>query len=197
MNIQVTGKQVAVSEALKRHAERRLASGAEKYFGDALEAHVVFSKEAHAFRVDCQVHVGHGILAHSHALGSELSEALDAACDRLEKRLRRYKRRLRDHGQKRHERQMAAIRASAYVLEPEPEAVDETPEREEPSGLPELVVDESLSEILALSVAEAVMRLDLGEQPVLMFRNESHGRINLVYRRTDGRIGWIDPAGGN
>lgn len=192
MNIHVTGKQLPVSQALREHAERRLASGAEKYFSDAIEAHVVFSPEGQRVRADCAVHVGHGIDAHAHAVADEAQASLELACEKLEKRLRRFKRRLRDHRQRQRERQEAAFAAPAYVLRSEPE-----PAADLESGEPELthpdIVEEGTADILVLSLAEAVMRVELSDQPVL-FRSERHGGINLVYRRPDGRIGWVDPS---
>ena len=196
MNVHITGKQIPVSEALKQHAERRLASGAEKYFSDAVDAHVVFSRQAQRYRTDCSVHVGNGIRAHAHGEGDEPASSLEAACEKLEKRLRRYKRRLRDHRQKQHERQLRGLAAPSYVLAAEPEdaagQMDEP--APEPTGLSPDIVDEGSVEIHELAVGEAVMWLDLQEQPVLLFRNERHGGINLVYRRPDGRIGWVDPG---
>ena len=141
-----------------------------------------------AFRCDCSVHVGHGIHAQSHAEADALWASFDAAEDRLEKRLRRYKRRLRSHHGRPKNRSNAEEFAQSYVLAPEAES------EEEPAGFQPVVVAESTTNIHMLTVGEAVMRMDLADLPLLMFRNSAHGQLNVIYRRPDGHIGWIDPA---
>tara|TARA_R110002167_G_scaffold23336_1_gene82834 strand:- start:384 stop:968 length:585 start_codon:yes stop_codon:yes gene_type:complete len=184
MKIQITGKQMDVGSALQTHVEDRLQSGIAKYFANPIEASVVFSHEGSGYRVDCTVHVGSGVDAQSHASGNEIYAAFDSAAERLDKRLRRYKRRLRDHHGK--ERPPAdALRAQTYVLAPEPE--EEAQEEFQP-----VIIAESTSDIHTRTVGEAVMQMDLTEAPVLMFRNSGNGHLNVVYRRTDGHVGWID-----
>jgi len=200
MKVQITGKQVAISEAVKQHVERRLKAGMDKYFGHAIEAHVVFSREANHYRTDCSIHVGHGIQAFGHANADELKDCLDAALDRLEKRLRRYKRRLRDHHDRRSARAAEVLSGQSYVLEAEdePEAEPEAEQVAAQAAVPPVIVDESPTEIHLLDLAEAVMRLELADLPILFFRNQASGQFNVVYRRADGRIGWITPeTGGN
>jgi len=187
MQILITGKQIDVGDALRRHVEDRLGNGIAKYFANPIDCHVVFSREGHGFRVDCAVHVGHGINVQSQADADDIYAGFDVAADRAEKRLRRYKRRLRRH----HERGRAAeeaVFAQSYVLAAEqPEREDEVAEEFQP-----VIVAESTSTLHARSVGEAVMALDLGEPPVVLFRNAGNGRLNAVYRRADGHIGWID-----
>jgi len=191
MHITITGKQIDVGDALRRHAEAALADIAEKYFGNALEAHVVFSREAHLIQCDVQVHVGRGILVRSESHGNEAYAAFDVAADRIDKRLRRYKRRLRDHRAHEKERERAEPTGRTYVLQPGDDEAAAPPEDESPQPL---VIAEMETPIPQLSVSEAVMRLDLADLPALMFTNSARGTLNVIYRRRDGNIGWIDPG---
>lgn len=191
MKLQITGKQVAVSEAVRQHVERRLKAGTDKYFGEAIEAHVVFSREADHYRADCSIHVGHGIQAFGHPNADELKDCLDAALDRMEKRLRRYKRRLRDHHDRKSARVSEVQAGQSYVIEAEDEP--EVEPSVTTTVAPPTIVDETPTEIHSLEMAEAVMRLELADLPILFFRNQGSGRFNVVYRRGDGRIGWIAP----
>lgn len=188
MKIQVSGKQTDLSESLRQHVERRLRAGVEKYFGDGIEASVVFSREARHHRADCAVHIGHGIQVQSHAETDDITTCFDTAADRLEKQLRRYKRRLRNHHSRQRKKPDDGQEAQTYVLAPESEEADE-PETFQP-----VTVAESTTRIHTLTVGEAVMRMDLADLPVMMFRNSGNGRLNVVYRRNDGHIGWIDPS---
>jgi ribosomal subunit interface protein len=191
MHITITGKQIDVGDALRRHAEAVLNDIAEKYFGNALEAHVVFSREAHLIQCDVQVHVGRGILVRSESHGSEAYAALDAAAERVDKRLRRYKRRLRNHHAHDKERERAEPAGRTYVLQPGDDEAEPPAEGEPPQSM---VIAEMETPIPQLSVSEAVMRLDLADLPALMFTNSARGTLNVIYRRRDGNIGWIDPG---
>ena len=199
MQLSVTGKQTEIGEALRRHIEGSLGSILVKYFKTAIEAHVIVSKEAHLSRAEISIHIGRGIVVNARAAASDAYLAFDAAADRLAKQLRRYKRRLRDHHVKGREPAGASERATDYVLAPieEDEAVPEEAEGEDAAagdvnGAPAVIAEMS-TELPSLTVGEAAMRMDLAEAPVLLFRNRSHGELNIVYRRTDGNIGWIDP----
>jgi ribosomal subunit interface protein len=188
MQLTVTGKQVDTGDAVRRYVEASLSTILEKYFKTAIEAHAVFSKEAHLSRAEVSIHIGRGIVVNAGASASEPYAAFDMAAERIGKRLRRYKRRLRDHHAKAREPADASERAMAYVLAP----VIEEAEEEGIGGGPAVIAEMS-TELPSLTVGEAVMRMDLAEAPVLLFRNRSHGELNLVYRRADGNIGWIDP----
>jgi ribosomal subunit interface protein len=199
MQLSVTGKQTEIGEALRRHIEGSLGSILDKYFKTAIEAHVIVSKEAHLSRAEISIHIGRGIVVNARAASSDAYLAFDAAAERLAKQLRRYKRRLRDHHAKGREPAAAGERAMDYVLAPieedgaEPEeAGGEEAEVGEANGAPAVIAEMS-TELPSLTVGEAAMRMDLAEAPVLLFRNRSHGELNLVYRRSDGNIGWIDP----
>ena len=195
MQLTVTGKQTEIGEALRRHVEASLGAILGKYFKTAIEAHAVLSKEAHLSRAEISIHIGRGIVVNAHAAASEAYTAFDAAAERLAKQLRRYKRRLRDHHAKGREPAAVNERAMDYVLAPvedEEEADGGQPETDGANGGP-AVIAEMRTDLPNLTVGEAAMRMDLAEAPVLLFRNRSHGELNLVYRRADGNIGWIDP----
>ncbi len=198
MQISVTGKQVDVGDALRRHVETTLESLLGKYFRTAIEAHAVFAREAHLICADLSLHVGRGMVVNSSAAAADHYVAFDAAGERLAKQLRRYKRRLRDyHGKARPAAERPEM-ARAFVLAPIDEEADEDagPGAAAGDGAAPVVIAEMSTELPQLTVGEAVMRMDLADAPVLLFRNRSHGELNVVYRRGDGNIGWIDPANG-
>jgi ribosomal subunit interface protein len=190
MQLTVKGKQLDVGDALRTHVADSLNAVVGKYFNKPIEANVVLTKDAHLYKADIQVHVGRGIVLQSASDATEPYPAFDTACDKLAKRLRRYKSRLRDH----HTENGAAevIPARYQILEAEAEDhQDEVPVDAAPQPM---VVAEMETSIATLSVSEAVMRLELAQAPALMFHNGAHGRLNMVYRRADGNIGWVDPA---
>src|SRR5262249_20818760 len=157
----------------------------------AIESHVVFAREAHLTNAEISVHIGRGIIVNAGAAASEPYAAFDAAAERVAKQLRRYKRRLRDHHAGAREQVETAELATAYVLAPIDEESEEGEEADPAAG--PAVVAEMSTELPSLTVGEAAMRMDLADAPVLLFRNRSHGELNLVYRRPDGNIGWVDP----
>jgi ribosomal subunit interface protein len=195
MQFTVTGKQMDVGDSLRRHIEANVTASVGKYFGSGIEAHAVMHREAHLFYCDLSVHLGRGILMQAQEKDADPYQAADRAAERIAKRMRRYKRRLNDHHIKTSERKTAAIESANYaVLAAEPEdAVDDVDGVDPHAGRP-VVVAEMTTEIPTLTVGEAVMRMDLAERPAIMFRNSAHGGFNVVYRRTDGNIGWIDPG---
>ncbi len=187
MQLTVKGKQLDVGEALRAHVTANLSTVTAKYFPRPIEATVVFSREKHRFRADVSVHAGRNVLLQSIGEADDPYRAFDGASAHMAKRLRRYKRRLVDDHHKPGAAAAPPEPARAYVLAV-PEGEDEAPA--EP-----VVIAEIATEIDSLTVGEAVMRLDLGELPALMFRNRAHGGLNLVYRRGDGNVGWVDPQG--
>jgi ribosomal subunit interface protein len=192
MQLTITGKQIDTGAALRQHVEAGLGAILERYFGTAIEAHVVIAREAHLTRCDLLVHVGRGIEVNAGAAAAEPYAAFDAAAERVAKQLRRYKRWLRGHHGKAKE---PLEQATDYVLAPvadEPEEAEALSPPEGDDGGP-AVIAEMRTDLPHLTVGEAAMRLDLAGAPVLLFRNRSHGELNLVYRRSDGHIGWIDP----
>lgn len=188
MHVTVTGKQIDVGDALRHHAEAVLEDIADKYFGNAIEAHVVFSREAHLIRADVQVHIGRGILVRSEGEAGDAYAAFDGAAERIGKRLRRYKRRLRDHHAHDKARALAEPAGRSVALQsPGDDAANPDDDEAQP-----IVIAEMDTPIPDLSVSEAVMRLDLADLPALLFFNSARGTLNVVYRRRDGNVGWID-----
>ena len=185
VQLTVTGKHIDTSPGLRQHVEARLDVILGKYFKTAIEAHVVFSKEAHLSRAEVSIHIGRGISVNASAVSLEIYAAFDAAAERVAKQMRRYKRRLHNHHAQVREVFEGGERAKDYILAP----LDEEAEGEEGPA----VIAEMSTDLPSLTVSEAVMRMDLANAQVLLFRNSSHGELNLVYRRSDGNIGWIDP----
>jgi ribosomal subunit interface protein len=199
MQVTVKGKQLDVGDALRTHVKDQLATLVGKYFGNPMEATVILSKDAHLYKADIQVHVGRGILLQSYAQANEPYPAFDEAADKVAKRLRRYKRRLKDHHERQTLAQLPVTSARKYILEADGADLEDFEEPAESAtevnGHQPMVVAEMETAIEMLTVSEAVMRMDLAELPALMFRNRAHGGLNMIYRRPDGNIGWVDPAG--
>jgi len=193
MQLTVTGKQLGVGEALRSHVEVSLGALLGKYFGSAIEAHAVFAREAHLIRADVSVHIGRGIMVKSGASATDYYPAFDAAAERLAKQLRRYKRRLRDHHARLRNQAEELETARTFVIAPVEEAFDADDATDGQATAPTVIAEMS-ADLPRLTVGEAVMRMDLADAPVLLFRNRAHGELNLVYRRSDGNIGWIDLA---
>lgn len=186
MKFTIEGKQIDVGDALRTHVEEQLLEKAEKYFADPMEATVVFSRDAHLYRCVISIRVGHNVKMDAHGEASEPYPAFDITADKVAKRLRRYKRRLKDH----HLHSGKAVEPAAYAV------FDVAGESAEDEGAEQpLVVADMQSQVETLAVSDAVMRLELGDLPALMFRNPAHGGLNMIYRRRDGNVGWVDPAG--
>ena len=179
MQLTLTGKQIDVGDSLRRHIEGSLSSILGKYFGSAIEAHVVVSREAHLSRAEISVRIGREIVVNAHAAALELYAAFDAGAERVAKQLRRYKRRLRDHHGKARDAAADGELAMAYVLAPVAEDDDQdlaAADGENPeAGDAPAVIAEMSTELPHLTVGEAAMRMDLADLPVLLFRNRSHG----------------------
>jgi ribosomal subunit interface protein len=186
MDVKVNGKNMEVGEAFRRHATSHLTAQVEKYFSRAIDANVTLSRHGgHGFRVDISVHPGRGLLVQGSAETEDAYAAFDAALEKIAKQLRRYKRRLVNHHKKRSD--VVVVPAQQYVIAPD------TAEEVSAEESPPVIIAEIPAEIATLTVSEAVMGLDLADAPALMFRNRANGTFNVVYRRPDGNIGWIDP----
>lgn len=188
MALQVTGKNLDIGEALRTYLEERVETTLDKYAGQSTSGHIRIEKANKAFLTGCTIQLNSGLSLEAHGEAGDAYASADQALERLEKRLRRYKRRLK----KRHgptERKPAEIEAPYYVIQQTEDEADES-EDENP-----VVVAETQTVIREFSVSDAVMQLDLADRPLLVFRNAGNGRINVVYRRNDGNIGWIDPGG--
>jgi ribosomal subunit interface protein len=193
MQVQVTGKHVDVGEALRSRVSDELSTSIGKYFDrDGGGADVVVSREGHSFRVDCAVTLASGQQLATHGLGGDAHVAFDVASAKMEKRIRRYKNRLKDH----HPQAMArqAETAAYYVLQaPDDDEGDDTFDADAASFPEPMVIAETETPIGVMTVSMAVMELDLTESQTIVFRNAAHGGLSVVYRRPDGNIGWIDP----
>ena len=186
MDIRVSGHQIDTGEALQRQVDERLNAIADKYFSRAISAQVTFGKGPydHSFTCDIVAFVPQGVVLKGSAGAAVAPLAFEQAADRIEKQLRRYKRRLKDrHAQAAHAE--AELDAGYTVFAPPPES-------EEPADNPP-VVAETRVDIPAASVSDAVMLLDLRNTNALMFKNSATGAFNMVYRRHDGTIGWVEP----
>lgn len=186
MQIQVSGKQIDIGEALRGHVAASLDAIVSKYFGDSVDGSVTFSRDGFAYRADCQVHLRSGMTLKAQGKAADIYASFDMAAERLATRLGRYKARLRSHHQR--AERAPEFPAQSFVIAGEKE------EGEEPRSLEPLIVAEAPSVVRTLSVGEAVMQLNLSGDPVLLFRNAASLGLNVVYKRSDGNIGWIDPS---
>ena len=202
MQIQVSGKHVDVGDALGSRISQELEDGIGKYFERGGEnAEVVVSRDGHQFKVDCWVRLASGQTLVTHGLGGDAHAAFSESLIMLEKRVRRYNRRVTDHhggprGYSPELEETAAREVASLTVFRDPDSVEdeEFGEAGAPGDAPAaMVIAESQSEIRTLTVGRAVLELDLTGYPVMMFRNAGHGGISVVYRRPDGNIGWIDP----
>lgn len=187
MQYQITGKQIDIGEALQIHVKDGIDEVVSKYYsGRPTDANVVFSKSGHEHVCEVIIHLSTGMTAQAKGHDHEIYAAFEKCADKMEKQLRRYKRRLKDHHR---ERPVEHSEASSYIL-----ASSDYTEETEPDTLQPMIIAEVETKIPSLSVGEAVMQMELASAPVLVFRNEKNGSgVNIVYRRDDGNIGWIDP----
>jgi ribosomal subunit interface protein len=196
MPFRVSGKNIDVGEALRARINRRIAEATAKYFDGGFSGHVTIGKEGFGFRTECVIHLDSGIVLEADALAADAYASADQAAMHLEKRLRRYKRRLKNRQSVRADSEVLdqqasdrrAIDASSYVI-----AAPAQDGEEEVTEWNPVIIAETTTALKRLSVSDAVMELDMTGVPVIVFRHAGHGRVNLVYRRADGHIGWIDP----
>jgi ribosomal subunit interface protein len=194
MHITVAGKQVDTGEALQTHVREGLGTIARKYFDHALEANVTFRRDGkgHAFVCDINLKAGRDLFMRGEGEGPDAHRAFEEAAEHLAKRLRRYRRRVNEHARSAAPDRDTAPAGRETVIRPE----EEEAEAPAPNGTDHgAIVAEHPAEISLLTVGEAVMRMDLAHVPVLMFRNKATRALNVVYRRADGNVGWIDPDG--
>lgn len=187
MRYQISGKQIDIGEALQTHVRTEMDAILSKYAGRPTEAYIVFSKSGHEHVCEAVVHLSTGLTAQATGKASEIYAAFDSAGEKMDKQLRRYKRRLKDHHAGRSQ-PVELSDAGSYILA----AHDETEEVAETAGSP-MIIAEMETKIPSLTVGEAVMQMEIANAPLLVFRNEKHSGVNVVYRRDDGNIGWIDP----
>lgn len=193
MPFRVSGKNLDIGEALRERVSARIVDALSKYFDGGYSGHVTVEKEGFGFRTECAIHLDSGITLHTEANAADAYASADQAALRIERRLRRYKRRLKD----RHSaRTNGAATADGVPVDAASYAVIEAPSHDSDEEVTEfnpVIIAESTTALKQLSVSDAVMELDMTGAPVVVFRHASHGRVNLVYRRRDGNVGWVDP----
>ena len=187
MRYQISGKQIDIGDALQVYVKDALGAVVQKYAERPTDANVIFSRSGHEYVCEATVHLSTGLTASAKASASEIHASFDQCADKMEKQLRRYKRRLKDHHIKRSQ-PVEHFAGSSYIL-----AGSEGGDEQEPESLQPIIVAEMEAKIPSLSVGEAVMQMEIAGAPVLVFRNEGHDGVNVVYRRDDGNVGWIDP----
>jgi ribosomal subunit interface protein len=171
---------------LRSYVQERVVQTVEKFMGRAPSGHVRIEKEHGEFRTNCTIHLWQGMSLEAHGVAPEAYQSADLACERIEKRVRRYKRRLKRHGGEIPRKQTLA---ASYVIQASEE---EHGDRDEDNPI---IIAEAETAVHEMAVKDAVMQMDISDRPFVVFRNTSDGEINVVYRRDDGNIGWIDPAG--
>ncbi|MFQ5438515.1 MAG: ribosome hibernation-promoting factor, HPF/YfiA family [Paracoccaceae bacterium] len=188
MRYQISGKQIDVGNALREHVETSLGEAVGKYAHRPTVANVIFSRDATEFVCECTLHLSTGLTSQAKAHAFDIYEAFEKCREKIEKQMRRYKRRLKDHYKAR-ETPIESRSASTYILAGSNDDSDDP----EPDSLQPVIVAETETKISSLSVGEAVMQMELNGTPLLVFKNERNNGLNVVYRREDGNIGWIDP----
>lgn len=187
MSVRVSGKHMEIGDAFRQRIEDQIAEAVTKYFDGGYSSQVIVEKSGSRFTADCRVHLDTGTTLQANGEANDPLASFQAAAERIEKRLRRYKRKLRDHHAGNGHDAFAEV---AYtVMDSVPEEAEELPEDYAPT-----VVAESTKKLRTMSVASAVMALDMTDEPVLLFRSAGSEQLNIVYRRNDGNIGWIDAA---
>lgn len=188
MTIRVSGKSISVGEALRDRVSARTDEVLRKYFDGNYSGHLTLSKDGFGFRTDCALHLDSGVTLEADSTAADAYVSADQALLQIEKRLRRYKSRLKDRSARKAAAARAELDIASYVIEaPTSDSDDEI------DGYSPVIIAESTTALRALSVSEAVMELDLTGAPLIVFRHGSTGRVNVIYRRADGNVGWVDP----
>jgi len=188
MRYQISGKQIDIGEALQIHVKTELGEAVNKYAERPTDANIIFSKSGHEFVCETTVHLSTGLTASAKAHATDIYSSFDSCAAKMEKQLRRYKRRLKDHHRARPQ-PVELFGASSYVIASESDS-----DAQEPESLQPMIIAEMQTKIANLSVGEAVMQMEISGSPVVVFRKEGKEGVNVVYRREDGNIGWIDPS---
>jgi ribosomal subunit interface protein len=185
MTLRVSGKNLDIGEALRGHVQDRVGEIVPRYVDGGFSGHVTIQRDGTGFRTDCFIHLATGLTLQSESLAHDPHASADLAVERLARRLKRHKQRIKDyHGPP---AEPAGAAATAYVIE-----ASDLDEDGLPDGFTPVIIAESTARMKPLSVSQAVIELDLTGAPVVVFRHAGHGRVNVVYRRPDGHIGWID-----
>jgi ribosomal subunit interface protein len=190
MTLRISGKSISVGEALRDRVNERTDEVLRKYFDGNYSGHITLSKDGFGFRTDCALHLDSGITLEADSNAPDAYASADQALLMIERRLRRYKSRLKDRSARKAAAEAAAfagLDASSYVIEAPGEG------EEEVTGYNPVIIAEATTALKRLSVSEAVMELDLTGAACLVFQHGSSGRVNIIYRRADGNVGWVDP----
>ena len=194
MTLRISGKSISVGEALRDRVSERTDEVLRKYFDGNYSGHMTLSKDGFGFRTDCSLHLDSGVTLEAESNATDAYASADAALLMIEKRLRRYKSRLKDRSARKAHAAAAALSELDGVALDAPSYVIEAPaEVDEVSGYSPVIIAEATTSLKRLSVSEAVMELDLTGAACLVFQHGSSGRVNIIYRRSDGNLGWVDP----
>jgi ribosomal subunit interface protein len=191
MTFRVSGKNLDIGDALRDRISDRIAETVGKYFDGGYSGHLTLARDGFGFRTECAIHLDSKITLHADGMAPDAYASADQAASRIEKRLRRYHRRLKDHRLERNDTRVAnwaAIDAASYII-----AAPEQEDEADIDAFTPVIIAESTTTLKQLSVSDAVTELDLTGAPVLVFRHAAHGGVSIVYRRADGHFGWIDP----
>lgn len=192
MTLRISGKQMEIGDAFRERIDDRIQLAVDKYFDGGFSGHVTVEKTGSRFTADCLVRLDTGVTLQATGQAQEPQSAFDAAADRIEKRLRRYKRRLKSHDTG--PDPMAGFDANAETMDYRVMAPVADEDSEVPEDYAPAIVAETTMSLRTMSVASAVIELDMKDSPVFVFRNAGSSNVNIVYRRADGNIGWIDPS---
>jgi len=188
MAFRVSGKNLDIGEALRGRISARVAEALVKYFDGGYSGHVTVGKDGFGFRTECAIHLDSGVTLHTDGMAADAYASADQAALRVEKRLRRYKRRLKGRSAPGANGGAAEADAQSYII-----AAPDHESDEEITEFNPVIIQESTTTLERLSVSDAVMELDMTGAPTIVFRHAVSGRVNMVYRRRDGNIGWVDP----
>jgi ribosomal subunit interface protein len=187
MALRISGKNLDLGEALRERIAGRVGEAAGRYLDGRISGHVTVEKEAHGFRTVAALHLPTGTTLQAEAFAADAYAACDLGAERIEKRLRRYSRRLKDRAG--HHTQPAGIDMPSYVIETPTDAAHEAGD----GAFEPVIIAEQTASLRRMTVADAVMELDVTGASALVFHHAVHGRVNVVYRRADGHVGWVDP----
>ncbi|MBB5053406.1 ribosomal subunit interface protein [Afipia massiliensis] len=195
MTLRVSGKSISVGEALRDRVSERTDEVLRKYFDGNYSGHITLSKDGFGFRTDCSLHLDSGITLEADSIAADAYVSADQALLLIEKRLRRYKSRLKDRSARKSHAASAALSDLNGAALDAPSYVIEAPshEDEDANEFNPVIIAEATTSLKRYSVSEAVMELDLTGAPVMVFQHGSSGRVNIIYRRPDGNVGWVDP----
>src|ERR1700690_96916 len=194
MTLRISGKSISVGDALRGRVSERTDEVLRKYFDGNYSGHITLSKDGFGFRTDCSLHLDSGITLEADSNAADAYASADQALLMIEKRLRRYKSRLKDRSaRKSHAEAAAMVELTAPTLDAPSYVIEAPAEDDEDVSYSPVIIAEATTALKRLSVSEAVMELDLSGAPCMVFQHGSSGRVNIIYRRPDGNIGWVDP----